>query len=410
MAEVRIPRRITGWAHEVRGVLRDPVLAVWCLFVFLIPFYLFPSGLPQPGDILVIPLVIIALRSWNGRLDRRIRRPLSTLIAFTLWVILIDWGWAVFEGNFGLYGPDTFLLFPIYYIYNALVFLVVCVLYHRYGARFLLLTVNIVFLTVVVQAAASVITYRGSGHRGVGFFNNPNQLGFFVLVSASIIALAKGRLAFSSGKIGFGLTLCFYLALLSASRAAVIGTGVLFALTVITSPKRLAIVGIVAVGLIAVGGPLLNDAVDRTQQRLAEQRYPQFNFFQERGYDRILGNKEYWLLGAGEGGTNRFLETTIIGGTEIHSSLGTIFFCYGIVGITLFVVFLFRVVERASLRTIVILLLTLSYTVAHQGLRATLVWILFALLVCIKLLPRAGGAAATPPRLPSPPSPPRVSP
>jgi hypothetical protein len=370
---------------------------VWALFVFLIPFYVFSSGVPQPGDMLVIPLVLMTLRSWNGRLDRRARRPVVTLAAFTLWIVIVDWGWALVLGNFGLLGADTFLLFPIYYVYNALVFLVVCVLYQRYGKRFLSLTLNLVLLTVVVQTAAALLAYRvgGGGHRGVGFFNNPNQLGFFVLVAASIIALGKGRLGFGSIKSGLGLTLCLYLALLSASRAAVIGSGLLFAMTVISSPKRLVVIVLVVVPLLAIGGPF-SDALDRTQARLAEQRYPQFNFFEQRGYDRILANKEYWLLGAGEGGTSRFVDTTAIGATEIHSSIGTIFFSYGIVGMSLFLVFLYRVVERGALRTTIILLPALSYTVAHQGLRATLVWILFALIVCIKLMPRTDPVPAAP--------------
>ncbi|HEY0190412.1 MAG TPA: hypothetical protein VGC42_04770, partial [Kofleriaceae bacterium] len=79
-------------------------------------------------------------------------------------------------------------------------------------------------------------------------------------------------------------------------------------------------------------------------------------------------------------------ETTMIGATEIHSSLGTIFFCYGIVGVVMFAVFLFRIAERSSLRMWILLLPTLSYTVAHQGLRSTLVWILFATFVCVKQL------------------------
>jgi len=397
VAQVRIPGPVVAFLHEARWVLRDPLLVVWSLFVFLIPFYVFSSGVPQPGDILVIPLVLLTFRSWNGRLDRRARRPVVTLAAFTLWIVIVDWGWALVLGNFGLLGPNTFLLFPIYYVYNGLVFVAVCVLYQRYGKRLLSLTLNLVFLTVFVQTAAALLAYRGGGggHRGVGFFNNPNQLGFFVLVAASIIALGKGRLGFGSIKSGLGLTLCLYLALLSASRAAVIGSGLLFALTVISSPKRLVVVVLVVVPLLAIGGPF-SDALDRTQARLAEQRYPQLNFFQQRGYDRILANKEYWLLGAGEGGTSRFVETTAIGATEIHSSIGTIFFSYGIVGISLFLVFLYRVVERGALRTTIILLPALSYTIAHQGLRATLVWILFALIVCIKLMPRTDPVPAAP--------------
>ena len=249
MATVRVPRTLVAMLREVAPLLRDPALLVWSLFVLLIPFYVFSSGLPQPGDLLVIPLVVIALRPWTGRLARTARRPISALIAFTAWVIVVDWGWALILGNFGRFGPNTFLLFPVYYVYdNTLVFLIVCVLYQRYGALFVWLT-----------------------------------------------------------------------------------------------------------------------------------------------------HKEYWLLGAGEGGTARFAETTIIGAIEIHSSAGTIFFSYGIVGVALMLVFLFRVAEGARLGTIALLTPALSYTVAHQGLRSTSVWILFGMFVCLKHLQRAGAAPSTAP-------------
>jgi hypothetical protein len=397
VAQVKIPRTLAGMAQETARLLHDPRLLVWALFVFLIPFYVFSSGLPQPGDILLIPLVLLALRAWNGRLDRSIRRPFSILLVFTVWVIIVDWGWALVLGNFGLFGPDTFLLFPIYYVYNTLVFLIVCVLYQRYGARFLWLTLHVVLLSVLVQAAASLLIHREHAFRGAGFFNNPNQLGFFALVSASILALGKRSLGLGTFKTGLGLTLCSYLALVSASRAAVIGIAILFALTVISSPRQIVVAALLIGGLAALGGPL-SHAFEGTQQRLTANRYPQFSFFEERGYDRILANKQYWFLGAGEGGTSRFVETTLIGATEIHSSLGTIFFCYGIVGILIFLAFLLRVVERASLRSMLMLLPTLSYTIAHQGLRSTPVWILFGVFVCLKHSQRV---APTAPRIPA---------
>lgn len=404
MTRVKVPPTIREMVREAARLMRDPALAVWSLFVFLIPIYVFSSGLPQPGDMLVIPLVLIALRSWNGRLDRTTRRAVSALIAFTVWVIVVDWGWALILGNFGLFGPDTFLLFPVYYIYNTLIFLVACVLYQRYGARFLWLTLNVVFVSVIAQAAAAFLLHRGHTARGIGFFNNPNQLGFFALVSASLLALGKRRLGFGSIKAGIGLTACLYLALMSASRAAVIGGALLFVVTVLSSLRRILVMALVIVGLLAIGGPLSN-ALDKTQQRLVEQRYPQFNFFEERGYDRILANKEYWLLGAGEGGTGRFASTTLIGATEIHSSAGTIFFSYGIVGIALLLGFLFRLVEGAALQSILVLVPALAYTIAHQGLRSTSVWILFGVFACFKHLQRAAPA-----RTAAPSASPRVSP
>jgi hypothetical protein len=385
MAKVRIPRTLVGIVREASRLLRDPPLAIWALFVFMMPFYVFNSGLPQPGDVLVIPLVTVTLWTWRGRLDRRARRPFLSLVIFTLWVILVDWGWAILLGNFGLFGPDTFLVFPVYYVYNALVFLVACVLYQRFGARFLWLTLHIVLITVVTQAIATLFVHR-SGLRGTGFFNNPNQLGFFALTMASVLALGKRNLGFGALKSGVGFTTCFYLALVSASRSAVIGCALLFAFSVLSNPRRILAVGLLGLGLGAIGGPIFEAAVDTTQQRLTTDHFAQLNFFEERGYDRILNHKEYWALGAGEGGTSRFVDTTKIGATEIHSSIGTLFFSYGVMGVLLFAIFLFRVARGARFKQWIMLLPALSYTIAHQGLRSTSVWILFAVFVCFKQL------------------------
>jgi hypothetical protein len=405
---VSAPKTLNALLREITRVLRDPALFVWALFVLLIPFYVFSSGLPQPGDMLVVPLILLGLRGWNGRLGKQFMRPVRSLFVFTVWVLMVDWGWALLTGNFGLFGPSTFLLFPVYYVYNTLVFLVMCVLVQKHGARFLWLTLNTIFASVIMQVLATFVIHRTNmGVRGVGFFHNPNQLGFFALVSASAIALGRRRLGFGSFKTGLALTLCAYLALLSASRAAVLGIAVLFAVTVIANPRRLLVVALMMVGLGSIGGPVA-DAIDGTQQRLTQDRNPGRGFLEDRGYDRILANKEYWLLGAGEGGTQRFAATTAIGASEIHSSVGTLFFCYGIVGIALFGGFLYRVFQGAPLRSILILLPTLTYTIAHQGLRSTSAWIMFGVFVAIKHLNSlpAPPARAAAPRL----SPARVIP
>lgn len=407
MAKVRIPRTLVGIVREVSRLLRDPPLAIWTLFVFLIPFYVFLSGLPQPGDMLLVPLFCVTMWTWRGRLNPRARRPFLSLIIFTLWVIAVDWGWAVLLGNFGVFGPDTFLLFPVYYVFNACVFLVVCVLYQRFGARFLWLTLHIVLISVVTQALATLFVHR-SGLRGTGFFNNPNQLGFFALVMASVLALGKRNLGFGSLKSGIGFTTCFYLALISASRSAVIGCALLFAFSVLSNPRRILAVGLLGLALGAIGGPIFEAAVDTTQQRLTTDHYAQLNFFEERGYDRILNHKEYWALGAGEGGTSRFVQTTKIGATEIHSSIGTLFFSYGVMGVLLFAIFLFRVVRGARFKQWILLLPALSYTIAHQGLRSTSMWILFAVFVCFKQMAveqrKAARAAKAASRAPTPTS------
>jgi hypothetical protein len=246
---------------------------------------------------------------------------------------------------------------------------------------------NAVFASVVVRVTAALVLHRAIAFRGIGFFNNPNQLGFFAVVSGSIIALGKRKLGFGAGKAAIGLALCAYLALLSASRAGVIAIGILFALMIISNPKRLFAAVVVVVAVTSIGGPI-SEAIDGTQQRLTIDRYPQFSFFEERGYDRILRNKEYLLIGAGEGDVDRFADSTRIGAAEIHSSIGTLFFCYGIIGVSLFVVFLWRVVRGAAVRATFMLAPTLAYTIAHQGLRSTSLWILFGVFVAMKVAER----------------------
>jgi hypothetical protein len=319
-------------------------------------------------------------------------RPTRWLAAFMVWTLLVNWTWALATGNFGLLGKDTFLLFPVYYVYNTLVFLVMCVLYHRHGPRFLWLTLNALFASVLLEVASTFVLQRSFGVRGMGFFNNPNQLGFFALVCASIIAIGRRRLGFGSLKAGVGLVACLYLALVSASRASVAGIGVLFVLTIISKPRYVVAAIFVVIALAAAGGPV-TEALEGTRQRMSEHRYPQYTFAQERGYDRILANKRYWLLGAGEGGTRRFAETTAFGTPEIHSSFGTVFFCYGMVGLVLFVGFLYRVAQGAPFRSQLILIPMLIYMVAHQGLRTTSVWIFLAIFVALKHMDRMRAAA-----------------
>jgi hypothetical protein len=180
-----------------------------------------------------------------------------------------------------------------------------------------------------------------------------------------------------------GLSGCAYLAILSASRSAVAGVALLVVFLVFSNPRVIVLASIAAIGLFLVGGPLAQ-AIDASHKRVLENRRPQYSFFEERGYDRILAHKEYLLLGAGEGGTGRFKETTIIGAAEIHSSAGTILFCYGIVGVVLFSLFLWRLLQGAALRASLMLVPPLLYTFAHQGLRFTLLWVLLPLFVVLK--------------------------
>ncbi|MDB4963252.1 MAG: hypothetical protein JWP01_3251 [Myxococcales bacterium] len=371
-----------------------PALIAWGLYLFLTPIYVFKSGLPQPGDVFILVLVPIALRGWNGKLSKGSLRAARSLLWFTLWVCLVDYGWATALGNFGLFGTDTFILFPVYYIYNSLMFLVSLVLYERYGERFLRLTLSMIYISLAMQVVASFGGQVGS--RGALFFNNPNQLGYYALLIACLIVMLHWRLKLRLLASSIALMSCAYLAMVSASRASIAGIAVLLAILVFSNPRVVVAVSAVAFALLFAGGPI-TEAFERSHDRVLNRTH-HLGFLEERGYDRIVEHKEYLLFGAGEGGLSRFADSPYQQ-MEIHGSAGTVLFSYGVVGVLLFLTFLWQLVRGASMKLLGVLIPPLVYTVAHQGLRFTILWVMFAIFLCMKAeMPRRGRPKPAPVR------------
>jgi hypothetical protein len=286
-------------------------------------------------------------------------------------------------GSFTLFGPDSFLLYPVYYIYNGLIFLAAIVLYRHYGDRFLRVTVFAVLGTVFVQVVTSLV-FRSSAGRGSVLFNNPNQLGYYALLAATLIALTHRRLQLRLLTSSIALVCCGWLALISASRAAVGGIVGLLAFLIFSNPKVIVVACFAAVAIVVGVGPI-GEAIDASQGRVLNlSAHADRSFLQERGYDRIWRNEQYLVLGAGEGGLSRFDDTAFVKNMEIHSSAGTVLFSYGIVGSILFILFTWRVIRRARLRLTIMLLPPLLYTGAHQGLRFTLLWVVLAVFLALK--------------------------
>ena len=236
--------------------------------------------------------------------------------------------------------------------------------------------------------------YRSGGARESGLFDSPNQLGYFAGLGASVIVIGQRRLGISLQHATIGLCAALYLSLLSSSKAALGAVGILAVLGLFHRPRTIIVATLVFAALLQWSEHVqsaLHGAVDRIRNDET------LGFFEERGYDRIVNNPEYLLFGAGEGAMRRFKDTTLIGTHEIHSSGGTLFFCYGIVGVLLFVVFLLRVVEGMRLRFALLLLPALAYGITHQGLRFTFLWVLIAMMISLKNVERQRRAAAMPP-------------
>jgi hypothetical protein len=87
-----------------------------------------------------------------------------------------------------------------------------------------------------------------------------------------------------------------------------------------------------------------------------------------RGYDRFWRFPEYLIFGAGEGDFQRFAGMYDV---EIHSTLGSLVFSYGIVGAGLAVLATLMTIERRP-AGLLYLMPAMAYGVAHNGIRQPL--------------------------------------
>ena len=365
-------------AGEVRATLREPLLVVWSLFLLCSPIFVFSSGLPQPSDYLMLLLLPMALRVWNGRLPASQKHITLALFVFIAYVVAAAIVWSIVEGTVAISLKDGFVLSPLFWLFNTSAFLISLVLYRHYGDRFIALTVQVTLLAMVLQVPFVAMSGRSDGARSAGLVNNPNQLGYYAALSIAIVLLGQKRAKLAPTWAMIGLVCGTFLAIASASKAALAAVALIIVIATMSRLRTIIMAALVAAVLVAAVEPI-GHYVERAAERFSagEER----SFVEERGYDRIIQHPEYWLLGAGEGGYRRFAETTAIGAHELHSSAGTLFFCYGIAGTVLFFVFLFRVGRGAGYRQILMAVAVASYGPSHHGLRVTLLWVFLALMV-----------------------------
>lgn len=373
-------RRKQRLAEHLASLRREPLLAVWVLFLMFDPIYMFKSGLPQPADLLIVLMGPFVLTRWNGRLRARSLRVTRGLMMFMGYVLLSVLVWSLIYNTWTTDYKQGFLIAPLFYLFDVYVFLVILVMYERFGERFVWLTVRVILISVFVQVTMTFIYTRGGTLRTYGLFNTSNQLGYFSILTASIVLLGQRRLQLSSLQVMLGQFCCAYLALLSASRAALLSVAILGMVAIINRFRTILVLGAFAAFLAFVANPF-EAAIERSRNRIENDQ--SLGFFEERGYDRLVNNPEYLVLGAGEGRYARFASTTAIGTHELHSSIGTLVFCYGVVGLSLFLAFLAKVVSGSGLRRTLLLLPPAAYGLTHQGLRFTMFWVLLAIVVML---------------------------
>jgi hypothetical protein len=375
----RIPPSLNAALAEAIAVCRTPQLLAWAIFIIFFPIYVLPNGMPQPASWLLILLMPATFGAWDGQLGRDTAKALFALLRFVVYAALANLLWSLVTLRFSINLKEGFLLSPLFYIYNALLLATMLVLHKRYGMRFLWVTTRAILVAVTLQVFLSFII-RTKMRASVGF-NEPNQLGYYALLCACIILLCQKRTRLTTLQVSIGLMMCSYLAILSASKAALAGIGLLGAALLLGRLRTTLIASLVLLVLVFTPNPF-SAAMDRAQERIETDEH--LGFWEERGYDRILNHPEYWFLGSGEGAYRRFRETTAIRAHELHSSIGTLFFSYGIVGTALFAVFMWLVMRGTPLITWLVVMPAFAYGMTHQGIRFSMMWVLLGVVMTLR--------------------------
>ncbi len=379
-------------------------LRMWSLYPLLFPFYLMgktqvagqaklESGVPQIADYWLVVLMGLVLFRLRVRLVRQAVPILCAFSAFFVYTLIVNLAWAATLDDLSLLKASYF------YGYDTLLFATALLLYSSYRERFLEVTFHAVAASVLLQAILSPLALLGdSSARQAMFFNDENQLGYFLLLAAIVVVRGGERLAISPGYRLVVYGAIGYLTLLSQCRGALSGLAALAVVSLLGRPLRLLFVlgALAAVYLVLKLDPA---TVSQFGERFVT--HGEYDSLSTRGYDRIVNHPEYLLAGAGEGAYTRFRSDLF--GTELHSSYGTLLFCYGIPGLGLFFAGLL-LMARSDWTSALYMLPPFVYGSAHHGFRFAFFWMTLGFLCCTALARApAGDAAAARVRCPLPP-------
>ncbi len=352
---------------------------IWGFVILLLSFGVFGPGRPQPADFVMVGLLSLPIALYRPRLPPEIAPPVLWLAGFVLYVAACNFVWAAITAEFDFFKSTAF------YVFNFTVFLGYLTMLGERGDDWLRWSLYGFMATIVMLAVLSVpFASRAESGRLELFFANTNQLAYHVLLSASIVVLLAPRYQVPRWLL-YGLLLCaMYLELRTYSRAGILGVLVLAALQFAQRPTLVTILALPVLGIALYLDLQALDA-DLMQHRLRTvEEGGTTEYLTDRGLDRLLDYPRYLFAGAGEGFLIRFHHLK----QEIHSSFANMLFSYGVLGTSLFLVFVRALTKTAGTRATLLMVPCLAYSLFHHGMRARPFWILLAIALGVGVLNR----------------------
>jgi hypothetical protein len=360
------------------------ILIIIVLYLLLSPFYFFESGMPQPADIIVsFGIIIFVLAGYLRKVSKDI--VVIFFFRFLLLVALINSIYFLYYSNEGI--DNIMYMAVLFYIFNFFFFIVLLFILKfsnfsktvNYLSFFIILALGLQFVLALfgIQGGAK----DEVGARQTLFFNNPNQLGYYALLMLSLFAILPS--VYRKNKFTMTLTIVFSacLILYSGSRAAMAGVLILGVIMLYKEGFKFKLKSIFLVVAASFsifflwGTKFVQEKISFMEVRGERNENTNISEAQIRGYDRFWIHPEYVFYGAGEGRYDRFNSYHEL---EMHSGFGTVLFSYGILGMILFIIIIFKAIEKDKLFNFMLLLPVLIYNVTHQGFRHPLFWALLA--------------------------------
>ena len=222
------------------------------------------------------------------------------------------------------------------------------------------------------------------GARYNGFFNDPNQMAFWVLCCCSTFLLLNKH-GYSYRLLVFFISSALIMA--TMSRSALIGLAFIFLGLVYSFYKngeqkrggrsrvRFPVAIALTLAVFSLSSILIINSEDFKD---VAQRFASTNISEQadiRGYARLMNFPEHLIFGAGQAFDERFGHTV-----EIHSTWVAFLFYYGVLGFSLFAFFVFGIFKKLALYDRLIASAPLVYGFSTFGARTPVFWIFIAVL------------------------------
>lgn len=344
------------------------------IYIISSQFYISESGGIQPAHLIVIFLlmVITAIGKLPATFGKSPLNP-QNYIPFIAYSTIINLFWFSQQQDIELIASS------IYYIFDFAVLIVFFYIFSEGPRKIIAASID------TALALALVIYYSGLGRydfppRYNGYFNDPNQMGLWLLCITGARILLLGK-ASPSIRMDLALVMSLILAFATESRSTIIGlffvfSGYLTSRIASSSKLMKAIIIPLTLFTISLAVTKSENLAELYQNQSVAQRFDEINLeddLYERGWYRLIDYPEYLIFGAGQGRHFRFNSEV-----EIHSTWAGILFYYGIIGFILFFYPVIQQIKALGASQKFVIIAPLAYSLTTFSARTPIFWLFIA--------------------------------